>query len=226
MPTIEALNQFPVVLPQCTIRFFDAGDAEQLQAAADNPRVSRYMFNGFPSPYTAADAEFWVKDNTRELYAERIAACPPGKRIGLKGLCIEVDGRVCGGIGYGYGNDTGHRTIGVGYWLAEPAWGRGIATAATRWLLEFIAREEPWAVRLEALVYAPNAGSRRVLEKNGFACECVRRAAVAKGDGIVYDGFMMVRVLEERLLQGGGAAGVGVCARGGGVSAVLRTFLQ
>ncbi|KAI9329010.1 acyl-CoA N-acyltransferase [Zopfochytrium polystomum] len=196
MPSIESLNQFPVVLPQCTIRFFDPStptDAEQLPAVADNPRVARYLNNFFPSPYTKADAEFWVADHSRQRYADRIAASAPN-RVGLHGLCIEVDGRVCGGIGYRYNTDLGHRTLKLGYWLAEPVWGRGITTAAVRWLLDFIAREEPWVVRVEA--------SPRVLEKAGFALESVRRAAFAKGDGMVYDAVVMVHVFEERLREG------------------------
>jgi RimJ/RimL family protein N-acetyltransferase len=52
----------------------------------------------------------------------------------------------------------------VGYWIGRAHWGRGIATEALREFLE-IDRTRP----LSAHVAVHNAGSRRVLEKCGFA---------------------------------------------------------
>jgi len=51
----------------------------------------------------------------------------------------------------------------VGYWIGREQWGRGIATAALRQLLDEIA-ERP----LHATAAAHNLGSLRVLEKCGF----------------------------------------------------------
>ncbi|MHC0432660.1 GNAT family N-acetyltransferase [Streptomyces sp. O3] len=51
----------------------------------------------------------------------------------------------------------------VTYWIDRPHWGRGLATAALRALLE-LAPERP----LYARAAADNAGSLRVLEKCGF----------------------------------------------------------
>ena len=51
----------------------------------------------------------------------------------------------------------------MGYWIGREYWGRGVATAALRSLLEVIP-ERP----LHPLVAAGNAGSIRVLEKCGF----------------------------------------------------------
>ena len=52
----------------------------------------------------------------------------------------------------------------VGYWFGREFWGRGIATAAVAaFLREDIARP------LKALVATHNVGSKRVLEKCGFA---------------------------------------------------------
>ena len=51
----------------------------------------------------------------------------------------------------------------VGYWVARAYWGRGLATAALAEYLREV-RERP----LHALVSTDNAGSIRVLEKNGF----------------------------------------------------------
>jgi RimJ/RimL family protein N-acetyltransferase len=51
----------------------------------------------------------------------------------------------------------------VGYWVARDFWGRGLATAALADYLGEV-RERP----LHALVSTDNAGSIRVLERNGF----------------------------------------------------------
>ena len=51
----------------------------------------------------------------------------------------------------------------IGYWVGREFWGRGVATAAVRALLDEIA-ERP----LFAFVATSNIGSIRVLEKNGF----------------------------------------------------------
>ncbi|KAI8801843.1 acyl-CoA N-acyltransferase [Cladochytrium replicatum] len=197
MPRIETLDLFPVKTERCTIRFFDpTKDVEQLQKAADNPLVARYLTNNLPAPYTMEDARIWAELQSYEAVKERFVN---GKNRHLPGLCVEIDGEVCGSIGYGFNADLGHRTITVGYWFAESVWGKGIATECVRWLVDFITKEEPTAIRLEAAVFAPNHGSRRVLEKCGFTCESRSRAAITRGDRLVYDELMMAYIFEDRL---------------------------
>ncbi len=74
-------------------------------------------------------------------------------------LVIEVDGAVAGDA-LSFIHD-GRRV--VGYRVAQELWGRGIATAALRELLQVVT-ERP----LFATVRPANGGSRRVLEKCGF----------------------------------------------------------
>lgn len=57
--------------------------------------------------------------------------------------------------------ENGHREL--GYWVGREFWGRGVATAAVRALLQIVT-ERP----LEAWTAPRNVGSQRVLEKNGF----------------------------------------------------------
>jgi RimJ/RimL family protein N-acetyltransferase len=73
---------------------------------------------------------------------------------------IAVDGTAAGHL-VSWSDEEGRRW--VGYWLARDLWGRGIATRALASFLPLIA-ERP----LFADVAPGNAGSRRVLEKNGF----------------------------------------------------------
>ncbi|MEE1669393.1 GNAT family N-acetyltransferase [Streptomyces sp. WAC07094] len=89
---------------------------------------------------------------------------------------VLADGDVVGSAAV-YG-EPGERE--VTYWIDRAHWGRGIATAALRILLEQIP-ERP----LYARAAADNAGSRRVLEKCGFAQTARARGfAHARGEEI------------------------------------------
>ena len=83
-------------------------------------------------------------------------------------------------------------TFEMGYWLAEPYWGRGIATRAVGLVVAhaFAALD---AEREQAYVYEWTPASRRVLEKNGFACEGRLRRAVCR-DGRYGDVWVYGRV--------------------------------
>jgi RimJ/RimL family protein N-acetyltransferase len=85
---------------------------------------------------------------------------------------IDLDGRVAGHA-LSFERD-GVRL--VGYWLGKEFWGRGIASQALAEMLT-IERRRP----LHAQVARDNAGSMRVLEKNGF------RRIAARPDGFVYE---------------------------------------
>jgi RimJ/RimL family protein N-acetyltransferase len=72
---------------------------------------------------------------------------------------IEADGEVAGNVVSWIG-DEGRL---VGYWISRKYWGRGIGTAALGAFLAEVTERPLWA-----LVHRDNAGSIRVLEKNGF----------------------------------------------------------
>ena len=102
-------------------------------------------------------AAFTAKDP-----ADREAFESLWKRIRSSGdiaRTILADGDVVGSAAV-YG-EPGERE--VTYWVDRAYWGRGVATAALRELLDEV-RERP----LYARAAADNAGSRRVLEKCGF----------------------------------------------------------
>ncbi|MFE0178339.1 GNAT family N-acetyltransferase [Streptomyces sp. NPDC059002] len=89
---------------------------------------------------------------------------------------VLADGDVVGNAAV-YG-DPGERE--VTYWIDRAYWGRGLATAALRALLELVP-ERP----LYARAAADNAGSRRVLEKCGFRVTAQERGfAQARGTEI------------------------------------------
>jgi ribosomal-protein-alanine N-acetyltransferase len=91
-------------------------DLGQLIRLANNERVSQYLRDTFPHPYTLADGEWWLRSGSAEN--------------GAITRVIEYQGRFVGGVGIkpqrGWRAHLGE----IGYWLGEEYWGRGIGTAA------------------------------------------------------------------------------------------------
>lgn len=168
----------PTSLPGCVLRPWRQADKADLLRLADNRKVWRNMTHTFPHPYTEADADTWL----------RIAA-DPGASIQL---AIAVDDRAVGGMGAIAGEGVYAATAQFGYWLGEPWWGRGIASAAATALAARIGRERLFA-RLEAQVFAWNPASMRVLEKAGFHREALLRCGATK-DGQLIDTVLYARV--------------------------------
>ena len=159
-------------------RFEDAGE---LASQANDRGVWRNLLAGFPSPYTEADAEFWCREG---------ACSMPGLH-----LCVQVSGKVAGGIGVSTGTGTSEKTGDFGYWLGRQYWGKGIATVAGTAMLAHIVKNMP-LVRLQAPVFEWNPRSMRVLEKIGFKREAVLRKSVFK-DGEVLDSVLYVYIVGD-----------------------------
>jgi [ribosomal protein S5]-alanine N-acetyltransferase len=163
--------------PGAILRPWKKDDATPLARYADNPRVSACMRDLFPSPYTIDDARRFIA----------MAAGPSRNLL----LAIEVRGKAAGGIGIHPLEDVYRGSAEIGYWLAEPFWGRGIVTEAVRALVP-VAFERTGASRIQAGVFSNNPASMRVLEKCGFVREAVHRNAITK-NGVVMDEVMYVR---------------------------------
>ena len=152
-------------LEKATIRDWRRDDKAALLRYADNPKIARNLMDGFPNPYTPADADQWLQLAT--------TADP------VTNFALEIDGEAGGGVGLMLRQGNFRRSAEIGYWLAEPYWGRGIATEATIALTE-------WAFatfdlcRITAGVFSWNPGSMRVLEKAGYTLEAVHRKAIVK----------------------------------------------
>lgn len=104
---------------------------------------------------------------------------------GIKGIfrSIVVDGAYVGTVSVERKNDEYARDGEIGYFLRTDLWSNGITTEAVRQICP-IAFSELSILRITGLIYEPNTGSRRVLEKNGFVLEGIKRNAVCKGDRI------------------------------------------
>lgn len=140
-------------------------DAPALCRAVADEGIVRNLAKA-PWPYGLADAEAFL---AREPKAHEASSL-----IFLRG---EGAPELVGSIGFGRTPDD---ELELGYWIARPHWGRGIATEAGRAVLAY-ARESLRLPRLVAGHFLDNPASGRVLEKLGFAATGVTRGRYSAG---------------------------------------------
>jgi [ribosomal protein S5]-alanine N-acetyltransferase len=157
--------------PLAVIRSWERSDAPSITKYANNPKIAANVRDSFPSPFSLEDAERYIEMATGESP--------------LLLLAIEIDGEPCGSIWITPLTEEYRKTAEIGYWLAEPFWGRGIMTEVMKAIVPVIF-ERLDIVRLQAGVYEGNLSSMRVLEKAGFERESVHKKAVFKG-GVMMD---------------------------------------
>lgn len=79
-------------------------------------------------------------------------------------------------------------TFSLGYWVARPYWGMGIATEAAEKVISF-AFNSLKADRLTAGCFCDNPASARVLEKLGFVREGTNKVPSRARGNDLYDGY-------------------------------------
>jgi RimJ/RimL family protein N-acetyltransferase len=159
-------------------RAWQQGDEPVLARYADNRKVWRNVRDGFPHPYTLADATAYVSRHAHEDPHVTFAIAGGGEPIGSIGLHL--------------GEDVHRLTAEIGYWVAEPFWGQGIATRSAKAVCAY-GFNTLGLVRIHAAVFEWNLASMRVLEKAGFVREAILRKSVLK-DGHVIDSVQYVLV--------------------------------
>ncbi len=131
-------------------------DLPNTKAYLSNWQVAR-MLARVPHPYKDEVAEDWLN--------RRLANIDRGMPTGFS--IIPKDGTSDTTIGDVW---LGPRDEGIwrlGYWLAEPFWGKGYMSEATSAVLSH--GVETWNPEtIEAGVYHDNPGSKQILEKLGF----------------------------------------------------------
>ncbi|KAF1815885.1 acetyltransferase [Eremomyces bilateralis CBS 781.70] len=184
-----------LVTPRTILRPMKLSDILSVSRAANSAAVAQYMRNRFPSPYTEADAEKWIKGLLAKERPCGFAIADP-----------KTD-EVIGGIGIELGKDVDFRSAEFGYWLGEDYWGKGIMSevgkAFAEWVLknirvtsEYEAGKEFTLTRLFASVLDGNDGSRRVLEKSGFVLEGIMKRGAYK-HGKVMDQWIYAITQED-----------------------------
>jgi RimJ/RimL family protein N-acetyltransferase len=142
-------------------------DSPALFRAIADERIVRNLATA-PWPYRLADAEAFLM---RDRPADHTACL----------IFLRTEGAPClvGGIGIAR---TPEQEFELGYWIARPFWGQGIATEAGRALLAN-ARDSLRLPRLVAGHFTDNPASGRVLQKLGFRPTGVTRGRYSAGRG-------------------------------------------
>ena len=163
-----ALAAVPTLCGQrCMLRALRPDDAHSLQRHADDPAVAYNLFDGFPQPYTLADAEAWCRDGHRQTSMGHVWG-------------IEVQGGVAGCISVAPQTGLMACSAVVGYWLGQAHWRRGITSEALALVTAWAWPALPQVMRLWMPVYARNAGSQAVARKAGYTLEGRLALAVRK----------------------------------------------
>lgn len=140
-----------------TLRTLLPEDASLLAQYANNPLIAQRLTNRFPHPYTQQHAQDFIatatQHNPRKINA------------------ITIDGAFAGCIGIHPQDDVWQHNVELGYWLAQPFWGKGVMTEALRQILLYSWSNFPTVQRIFARPFGSNQGSARVLEKAGFQLE-------------------------------------------------------
>ena len=152
-------------------------DVVTLTACFNNINIWNNLRDYIPHPYTIEEAGDFIAIQS-ELFP-------------TQNFAILNEDQIVGGIGISLQADIYKMNVELGYWVAEPFWGTGIGTIAVGLLTQYVF--DSFAInRIVAEVFEHNKASMRVLEKNGFHLEAVRRKGILKND-LLMDDYVWVK---------------------------------
>jgi [ribosomal protein S5]-alanine N-acetyltransferase len=138
------------------IRPWTQSDITSLVKYANNFNIAKNLTNKFPHPYSEEDGAAFIE------------FASSGDPIHI--FCIEVAGEAVGGIGIHPQGDIFSKNAELGYWLAEPFWGKGIISKAIPQVVDHAFNTYD-ITRIYARPFGTNHASQKVLEKNNFILE-------------------------------------------------------
>ncbi len=156
------------------IRSWSFEDKPAIVKYANNRKVWLNLRDNFPHPYTDSDADTYLQSVVDQHPETDFAIATQEEAIG--GIALKVK------------EDVSRKSAELGYWLGEPFWGKGIATAAVGAIVEYGFSQFD-IVRIWAEVFEWNPASICVLEKAGFQLEGRLRKSVYK-DGKIIDKYI------------------------------------
>jgi RimJ/RimL family protein N-acetyltransferase len=169
--TLEWPRQIPTLTDGTLwLRPLEPSDVDAVLACADDPLSQR--FTTVPSPYRRQDAVEFVDRASAQV--------SPGFEMAI----TEDDDVLLGTCGLRI-RDEDSDVVAIGYMVSPSERGRGIATRATRLLIDYAWTIGAHRVALDA--FATNTASRRVAERCGMVQEGVLREAHLGNGGIRHD---------------------------------------
>ena len=160
------------------IRSWNEQDCDALVKYANNYKIWKNLRDGFPHPYSRESALSFLS--------------MVGHQDPLTFYALATTEEAIGSIGISLNKDVHRLTGELGYWLAEPFWGKGIISEAIQKFCDF-AFEQYGLVRIYAEPYVYNPASCRALEKAGFVYEGRMRNSVIK-EGQITDQFLYAKI--------------------------------
>ncbi len=162
------MKRFPKIETQrLLLTELTSSDITSIVEYASNKNISNYTHN-LPFPYSEKDAIYWI--NLANL----------GFKNGTKltfGIRPKPDNEFIGGIGLTIVPEFERAEI--GYWVAEPFWGKGYATEATKAIINF-GFSDLGLNKLTSSHLAKNPASGKVLTKSGLMKEGVLKEHLVK----------------------------------------------
>lgn len=146
--------------------------ASDIAEALNNKKVQDNLRDGLPYPYTVEHAEAYIYSM---LNADKNSTYA---------WAITVDGKAVGSIGVFRKDNIHFRTGEMGYYIAEPYWGKGVCSEAVKQVCSYIF-ENTDIIRIFAEPFSYNNRSCRVLEKSGFHFEGTMKSNAFKNGRVL-----------------------------------------
>ncbi len=157
------------------LRDWKESDLASLVNYANTPAIAANLPDKFPYPYLEEIGKAFINFASQHDTHHIIA--------------IEINGEACGGIGIHPQDDIQRLNAEMGYWLAEPYWGKGIISKAIPLVVDFVFTNMA-ITRIFARPFGRNIASQKVLEKNGFVLEArIEKSFIKNGvleDELIY----------------------------------------
>lgn len=152
-----------------------ATDIPAIVLACNDSEVTRWL--GLPSPYT--------EEHARQFLDQQTAEAQHGNQLNFAIRTAGTGQELVGAIGAIFSRARPGECE-IGYWVAAPVRGQGVARKAIVLLARYALRTWPLR-RIELPIEPKNVASRRAAEGAGARFEGVRRAGFQRGDGTVCD---------------------------------------
>jgi len=154
-----------------SLRKLAVEDAMIFSLHANNRGIWLNLTDRFPHPYTIDKARDFIQ----------LTLLPDPTQV----LGIYIDKEPIGSIGLHPMEDVFRKSMELGYWIAEPYWGKGIMSKVIAEMVTY-GFENFDINRIFARPFGRNIGSIKVLEKNGFILEATLKETILK-DGLYED---------------------------------------
>ena len=138
------------------LREWNLNDIDSLVKYANNYKIAVNLTDQFPHPYNIENGKAFIQMATKD--------------IPISIFAIEINGEASGGIGLHLQTDIHKKNAELGYWLAEPYWGKGIMSKAVKQMIDYGFKTFE-IERIFARPFGTNIGSKKVLGKAGFILE-------------------------------------------------------